>query len=106
MALLHDLTDLPVPKSRKLIGSWLKRTSTEADKEGLLAIVRAARRAGTHDPVPYIEAALNDKFPPPPDPKTFPDLSGHSSRSRVGEHSSSDLESQGLCTQNFQHHIK
>jgi hypothetical protein len=56
---------------RKLIGSWLKRTSSEADKEKLLAIVRSARRAGTADPESYIAKAVSETWPPPPDPKSF-----------------------------------
>jgi hypothetical protein len=56
---------------RKLIGSWLKRTSSDADKEKLLAIVRTARRAGTADPESYIAKAVNEAFPPPPDPKSY-----------------------------------
>ena len=56
---------------RSLIGSWLKRTSSYADKEKVLGIVRAARRAGTGDPVSYITKAMNEAFPPPPDPKSF-----------------------------------
>jgi hypothetical protein len=39
-------------------------------KKDLLAAVRAAQRAGTPDPVSYVEAALR-KYPPPPDPVTF-----------------------------------
>lgn len=39
-------------------------------KKDLLAAVRAAARAGTPDPVSYIEAALR-KYPAPPDPASF-----------------------------------
>ena len=36
-----------------------------------LAIVRAARRAGTGDPVAYVTRALSEALPPPQNPKTF-----------------------------------
>jgi hypothetical protein len=39
-------------------------------KKDLLAALQAAGRAGTADPVSYIEAALR-KYPAPPDPASF-----------------------------------
>jgi hypothetical protein len=70
---------------RKLIGSWLKRTSSDADKEKLLGVVRGARRAGTADPESYITKAVNEAFPPPPDPKSFsPAKWGFIARAAIG----------------------
>ena len=37
----------------------------------MLAIVRAARRAGTQDPVAYVTKALNEACPPAPGPEEF-----------------------------------
>jgi hypothetical protein len=54
-----------------IIGKWLKRTPTDNDKQTLLQIFRAALTAGTGDPVAYVTRVVNDKFPPPPDPKAF-----------------------------------
>jgi hypothetical protein len=39
-------------------------------KKELLAAVRAAARAGTPEPIKYVEAVLR-KYPVPPDPRTF-----------------------------------
>jgi hypothetical protein len=61
---------LSEPQKRTLIGKWQKRTPTELAKKELLAAVRAAAKAGTPDPVSYVEAALR-KYPVPPDPSTF-----------------------------------
>ena len=62
---------IPEPKRRSLIGLWIKRAPSDEGKEKFRAIVRAARKAGTGDPVPYITAAMDREFPPPPDPKKF-----------------------------------
>jgi hypothetical protein len=61
---------LSEPQRRKVIGKWQKRTPTELAKKELLAAVRAAAKAGTPDPISYVEAALRD-YPVPPDPRTF-----------------------------------
>jgi hypothetical protein len=58
------------PQKRTLIGKWQKRTPSEEAKKELLAAVRAAAKAGTPDPVRYVEGALR-KYPVPPDPVTF-----------------------------------
>jgi hypothetical protein len=58
------------PQKRSLVGKWQKRTPTELAKKELLAAVRSATRAGTPDPVGYIEGALR-KYPVPRDPVTF-----------------------------------
>ncbi|MBZ0262979.1 MAG: MarR family transcriptional regulator [Hyphomicrobiales bacterium] len=58
--------------NRSIIGKWLKRTSTK--REGavkLLAIIRAASKAGTLDPIAYISKALDSEFAPLPQPKKF-----------------------------------
>ena len=68
---LKLLISLPEPKKRSLIGLWIKRAPSDEGKEKFRAIVRAARKAGTGDPVPYITAAMDREFPPPPDPKKF-----------------------------------
>jgi hypothetical protein len=57
-------------QKRTLIGKWQKRTPTELAKKELLAAVRAAARAGTPEPIKYVEAVLR-KYPVPPDPRTF-----------------------------------
>jgi hypothetical protein len=62
---------LPEPKKRSLIGLWLKRAPSDEGKEKFRAIVAAAKRAGTGDPVAYITKAMDREFPPPPDPKKF-----------------------------------
>jgi len=69
---LNLLSQCPLsdPQKRTLIGKWQKRTPTELAKKELLAAVRAAARAGTPDPISYIEATLR-KYPSPPDPATF-----------------------------------
>jgi len=69
---LNLLSHCPLsePQKRSLIGKWQKRTPTELAKKELLAVLRAAARAGTPDPVSYVEAALR-KYPIPPDPSTF-----------------------------------
>lgn len=54
-----------------IIGKWLKRTPTNPAKEKLLAMFRAAAKAGTLDPVAYVTAALNSEFPAALDPKSF-----------------------------------
>lgn len=59
---------LPEARSRSIVGKWCKRVSQADGLPKLLAIIRAAKRAGTADPLPYIEAALTQTFPPPPDP--------------------------------------
>lgn len=64
---------VPEARSRSLIGKWAKRASQADNLPQLLTIIRAAQRAGTADPVPYIEAALSDAFPPPPDPAKLTD---------------------------------
>jgi hypothetical protein len=57
-------------QKRTLIGKWQKRTPTELAKRELLAAVRAATKAGTPEPISYVEAALRE-YPLPPDPRTF-----------------------------------
>lgn len=69
--ILLETTSLPEAQCRKLVGRWCMRTPSEENKQKLLAIVRAAQRAGTQDPVAYIAKAMNDEFPAPPDPKGF-----------------------------------
>ena len=55
-----------------IIGKWLKRSSTKKDgKEKLLAMIRAAAKAGTLEPVAYIAKAVNDEFGALPQPKQF-----------------------------------
>ena len=54
-----------------IIGKWLKRIPTDNDKQTLLQIFRAARNAGSGDPVAYVTRVVNDKFPLPADPKAF-----------------------------------
>jgi hypothetical protein len=61
---------LSEPQRRKVIGKWQKRTPTELAKKELLAAVRAAAKAGTPEPISYVEAALRE-YPVPPDPRTF-----------------------------------
>jgi hypothetical protein len=72
---LSLLSQCPFSESQKrtLIGKWQKRTPTDLAKKDLLAAVRAAARAGTLDPIRYVEAALR-KYPVPPDPASFTDL--------------------------------
>lgn len=54
------------------VPKWLDRVNGKPNgPEKLLGIIEAARKAGTPQAVPYITAALNREFPPPPDPKTF-----------------------------------
>lgn len=54
------------------VTGWLQRVNGLPNgPEKLLGIIEAARKAGTPQAVPYITAALNREFPPPPDPKTF-----------------------------------
>lgn len=58
--------------NRSIIGKWLKRTSTKRDGAvKLLAIIRAASKAGTLDPIAYISKALDSEFAPLPQPKKF-----------------------------------
>lgn len=64
---------LPEARFRSLLGKWCKRASQADGLPKLLAIIRAAERAGTADPVPYIEAAFSEAFPPPPDPAKLSD---------------------------------
>lgn len=64
---------VPEARSRSLIGKWCKRANQGDNLPQLLTIIRAAQRAGTADPVPYVEAALADAFPPPPDPAKLTD---------------------------------
>jgi hypothetical protein len=69
---LNLLSQCPSSEGQKrtLIGKWQKRTPTELAKKELLAAVRGATRAGTPDPISYVEAALRD-YPVPSDPRTF-----------------------------------
>jgi hypothetical protein len=66
------LSQCPLSESKKrnLVGKWQKRTPSEDAKKELLTAVRAAKNAGTPDPISYVEAALR-KYPVPPDPVTF-----------------------------------
>ena len=58
--------------NRSIIGQWLKRAAASYDgKEKLLAMIRAAVKAGTLDPVAYIAKAVNDEFGALPQPKQF-----------------------------------
>lgn len=50
-----------------IIGKWLKRVPTAEGKSKLLAMIRAAKEAGTADPVGYVTAALGKEYPPLPD---------------------------------------
>ena len=60
------------PKEFGCVPEWLRRVKDRPKGlETLLGIIETARRQGTGQPVPYIVAALNREFPPPPDPKTF-----------------------------------
>lgn len=64
-------TTSPNP-NRSIIGKWLKRASTKKDgREKLLAVIRAAAKAGTLDPVAYIAKAVDSEFGPLPQPKKF-----------------------------------
>jgi hypothetical protein len=69
---LNLLSHCPLSEAqqRTLIGKWQKRTPTELAKKELMAVVCAAAKAGTPDPISYVEAALR-KYPVPPDPATF-----------------------------------
>jgi hypothetical protein len=53
--------------------SWtmVQTSIVRRNKQTLLGIVRAARLAGTGDPVAYVTRALSEALPPPPDPKAF-----------------------------------
>jgi hypothetical protein len=66
--LLNNSSSKPLPS---IIGKWLKRTPSEEHKEKLLGIIRAANRAGTADPIAYVTKALDQEFPPAPEPKLF-----------------------------------
>jgi hypothetical protein len=66
--LLNASSSKPSPS---IIGKWLKRTITPEAKEKLLAMISAARNAGTDDPVGYVTAALNRECPAPADPKSL-----------------------------------
>ena len=70
---LLGATSLSDKQKRTIIGRWCKGAPSEENKKALLAIFRAARRAGTGDPVAYIAKAVNQAFPPPPDPNGFDD---------------------------------
>lgn len=58
----------PESRYRSLIGRWAKRTRLGDHPDALYSVIMAAKRAGTADPVSYIEAALAKSHPPPPDP--------------------------------------
>ena len=77
---LDLLETLPSKPNRSIIGKWLKRTPSNEGKEKLLAMIGAARAAGTGDPVSYVTAALNREFPPPPNPRTFDATTWHRKR--------------------------
>lgn len=57
--------------ARNLLGKWCKRAPSEEKKGKLLAAIRSAIKAGTGDPVSYIEAAIKEELPAPPNPKAF-----------------------------------
>ena len=60
------------PSEHGCVPKWLERVKDRpGGLDGLLAIINSARNTGTALPVPYITAALNRQFPPPPDPRTF-----------------------------------
>ena len=65
IALISLHSKQPISKIRTLIGKWNKRASSDDDKDKLLAIIRAAKAAGSHDPVSYISKAVNETFPDP-----------------------------------------
>ena len=66
--LLNSSPSKPLPS---IIGKWLKRTPSSGDKEILLRIIRAAKDAGTGDPVAYVSKAVERQFPPLPEPNQF-----------------------------------
>lgn len=60
------------PREFGCVTGWLQRVAGKPNgPETLLGIIETARKQGTLQPVPYITAALNREFPPPPDPKAF-----------------------------------
>jgi len=61
----------PEARARSLIGKWAKRTRMGENPDALLSVINAAKRAGTADPVSYIEAALAKSHPLPPDPASL-----------------------------------
>ncbi len=65
------LQNSPSKPNSSIIGKWLKRAVTPEAKVKLLAMIAAARNAGTDDPVGYVTAALNRECPAPADPKTL-----------------------------------
>ncbi|HUQ37039.1 MAG TPA: helix-turn-helix domain-containing protein [Aestuariivirga sp.] len=70
-------TTSPNP-NRSIIGKWLKRTETKKDgKEKLLAMIRAAVKAGTLDPIAYVSKALDTEFGQLPQPKQFDAVTWH-----------------------------
>ena len=70
--LLKTTTSKTNDEIGSIIGKWLKRSSTKKDgKEKLLAMIRAAVKAGTLDPVAYIAKAVEVEFGPLPQPKQF-----------------------------------
>lgn len=71
LALISPHSKQPEKNIRNLIGKWNARASSTDDKDNLLSIIRAATVAGTYDPVSYIAKAVNETWPPPPDPANF-----------------------------------
>jgi len=67
------LSQAPSNPNPSVIGKWLQRVTSDADKRKLLGMIRAAVKAGTGDPISYVSAALAKEFPPLPDAKTFDD---------------------------------
>ncbi len=54
---------------RSMVGRWSKRADQDFDR--LMAVLEAAKKSGTRDPVPYLSAAIDREFPPaapPPKP--------------------------------------
>ena len=49
----------------------MQQAASDEGKEKFRAIVRAARKAGTGDPVAYVTKALNESCPPAPGPEEF-----------------------------------
>ncbi|MGE3829411.1 MAG: helix-turn-helix domain-containing protein [Parvibaculaceae bacterium] len=62
---------LPEARSRTMIGQWCKRAESEEQKTQLRAAIRSAVKAGTGDPLAYVNKVLGEIAPPPPDPAKF-----------------------------------
>ena len=70
--LLKTTTSKTDDEIGSIIGKWLKRSSTKKDgREKLLAMIRAATKAGTLDPVAYVTKSVESEFGPLPRPEKF-----------------------------------